>query len=179
MASSLSEDEFHRMQLQLIDLRTKNYEVDGKNKKLERDLFEVNEKLEQLEREYSKAKQALSKSKKAKDVEQLIQESDSLQRKLLSQEEEFRLQNQTLMTELATLVASNEELKKELEKSQSSNSGQSGESKDSVSQEEIRRLQAENAALQKNLKVVAEEVVIVVVVVVAAVVVVVVVVVVV
>ncbi|KAK3765254.1 hypothetical protein RRG08_051876 [Elysia crispata] len=152
MAASLSEGEFHRMQLQLIELRTKNYELDGKSKKLERDLSEANEKVDHLEREYSKAKQALNKSKKAKDVEQLIQESDSLQRKLLSQEEEFRLQNQTLMAELATLVSSNEELKKQVETTQSSSSEQCSAPEDSISQEEIRRLQAENAALQKNLK---------------------------
>ncbi|GFN77407.1 grip1-associated protein 1 [Plakobranchus ocellatus] len=83
--------------LQLIELRTTNYELESKSKKLERDLTEANEKVNYLDREWSKAKQALNKSKKAKDVELLIQESDSLQRKLLSQEEEFRLQNQTLM----------------------------------------------------------------------------------
>ena len=37
----------------------------------------------------------------SKDVEVLLQESESLQRKLISQEEEFRLQNQTIMSELA------------------------------------------------------------------------------
>lgn len=37
------------------------------------------------------------------EVELLIQENDQLQRKLHSQEEEFRLQNQTLMQELSTV----------------------------------------------------------------------------
>jgi len=37
------------------------------------------------------------------EVELLLQENDSLQRKLQSQEDEFRMQNQTLMQEL-TLV---------------------------------------------------------------------------
>ena len=34
------------------------------------------------------------------EVEALLQENDNLQRKLLSQEDDFRLQNQTLMQEL-------------------------------------------------------------------------------
>lgn len=34
------------------------------------------------------------------EVEVLLQENDNLQRKLLSQEDDFRLQNQTLMQEL-------------------------------------------------------------------------------
>lgn len=45
--------------------------------------------------------QILAKSKKAKEVEVLMQENDSLQRKLGSQEEDFRLQNETIMKELA------------------------------------------------------------------------------
>ncbi|XP_059158587.1 GRIP1-associated protein 1-like [Physella acuta] len=147
---SLSEGEFHRMQLQLIELRTTNYETEAKNKRLERELSEANDKIEQLNKELGKAKQAISKSKKAKDVEVLIQESDSLQRKLLSQEEEFRLQNQTLMAELSLLVSSNEELKKELECLKSSSAATASET-ESSNNDEMCRLQAENLALQKNL----------------------------
>ena len=43
------------------------------------------------------------KSKKAKEFEQLMQEIDTLQRKIFSQEEEFRLQNETLMQELGSV----------------------------------------------------------------------------
>ena len=50
------------------------------------------------------------------------------------------------------LVASNEELKKQVEATQSTNSEEGRSPEDTASQEEIRRLQAENAALQKNLK---------------------------
>ncbi|XP_035827144.1 GRIP1-associated protein 1 isoform X2 [Aplysia californica] len=160
MASALSEDEFHRMQLQLIELRTTNYELEGKNKKLERDLSEIQEKTDYFDRELAKAKQAINKSKKAKDVELLLQESDSLQRKLVSQEEEFRLQNQTLMEELGLLVSSNEEMKKELEaaKSQAASTPSSADNDiNSSNSDELRRLQAENAALQKNLTVLQEK----------------------
>ncbi|CAL1526251.1 unnamed protein product [Lymnaea stagnalis] len=147
---SLSEGEFHRMQLQLIELRTTNYELEGKNKRIERDLSDANEKLEILDKELGKAKQAINKSKKAKDVELLIQESDSLQRKLLSQEEEFRLQNQTLMEELSLLVSNNEELKKEIDNLKSGATFAPEETVQGASDELI-RLQAENLALQKNL----------------------------
>ena len=47
--------------------------------------------------------QTIQKSKKAKEVEQLIAENESLQRKLQSQEDEFRLQNETLMQELGSV----------------------------------------------------------------------------
>ncbi|XP_055882316.1 GRIP1-associated protein 1-like [Biomphalaria glabrata] len=147
---SLSDVEFHRMQLQLIELRTNNYEVERRNKLLERELSETKEKIDQLDRELGKAKQAINKSKKAKDVEILLQESDSLQRKLLSQEEEFRLQNQTLMAELSMLVSSNEEYKKKVELLESGNAVPVAVQESSVS-EELYRLKAENLALQKNL----------------------------
>uniref|UniRef100_A0A2C9LJM3 GRIP1-associated protein 1 n=1 Tax=Biomphalaria glabrata TaxID=6526 RepID=A0A2C9LJM3_BIOGL len=136
--------------LQLIELRTNNYEVERRNKLLERELSETKEKIDQLDRELGKAKQAINKSKKAKDVEILLQESDSLQRKLLSQEEEFRLQNQTLMAELSMLVSSNEEYKKKVELLESGNAVPVAVQESSVS-EELYRLKAENLALQKNL----------------------------
>lgn len=47
----------------------------------------------------------MGKSKKAREVDQLLQENESLQRKLQSQEEEFHLQNSTLMQELSTVSA--------------------------------------------------------------------------
>ncbi len=56
---------------------------------------------ESIETEFQKAQKTLEKSRKARDVEMLFAENEALQRKLLSQEEEFRLQNQTLLNELA------------------------------------------------------------------------------
>ena len=47
--------------------------------------------------------QTLTKSKKAKEFDQLMLEIEALQRKILSQEEEFRLQNETLMHELGSV----------------------------------------------------------------------------
>lgn len=49
----------------------------------------------------AKATNAIQKSKKISEVEKLGRENESLQRKLLSQEDEFRLQNQALLQELS------------------------------------------------------------------------------
>ncbi|XP_055998866.1 GRIP1-associated protein 1-like [Ostrea edulis] len=152
MSSSLSEDEFHRMQIQLLELRTTNYELDGQCKKQERELISLREKVDSLDKELQKANKAIQKSKKAKEVELLIQENDQLQRKLHSQEEEFRLQNQTLMQELSSVIAANENYEKEVaafkENRPAEDSGKQNDLAELESQ--IRRLQAENAALQKK-----------------------------
>ena len=56
-----------------------------------------------LEQELNKKEKIIQKSKKTLEVQQLTHEKESLQRKLQSQEEEFRLQNQTLLTELSNV----------------------------------------------------------------------------
>lgn len=156
MASALSEEEFHRMQLQLLELRTNNYELDSKCKRQEREYFNFKEKYDECEKELQRANKAISKSKRAKDVELLIQENDALQRKLQSQEDEFRLQNETLMQELSHLVASNEAFEKRFSNSTDKKEEQATTSvcKTEVAElgDEVRRLQAINLALQKNLK---------------------------
>lgn len=58
-------------------------------------------KFETVDKAYQKAQQILDKSRKAKDVEMLFTENEALQNKLLSQEEQFREQNQALLQELA------------------------------------------------------------------------------
>ena len=56
-----------------------------------------------LEQELGKAQRAIAKSKKATEVQLLMQDNDLLKKKLHSQEEEFRVQNQTLLTELSNV----------------------------------------------------------------------------
>lgn len=63
-------------------------------------------RLDLVEKEFQKAQRALEKSRKAKDVEMLFAENDALQNKLLSQEEQFREQNQALLQELAIVNTS-------------------------------------------------------------------------
>ncbi|KAH7937794.1 hypothetical protein HPB49_016148 [Dermacentor silvarum] len=108
--------------------------------------------LDEHKKELSKANSALSRSKKAKEVEKLMVDNEVLQRKLQSQEDEFRLQNQTLMQELSVTVTANEALERKLEELQGVRPPKrSPEPCDQKSLDEIRRLQAENLALQKSL----------------------------
>ena len=63
-------------------------------------LGEAQAKVNVYEKELSSAQKTIAKSKKAQEVQQILKNNESLQHKLLSQEEEFRLQNQTLLEEL-------------------------------------------------------------------------------
>lgn len=110
MSSAISHEEFHRIQTQLLDLRTANYTLMEESNRYKNEAKNTVLKLDSLEKEYQKAQRALDKSRKAKDVEMLFAENDSLQNKLISQEEQFREQNQALLQELANLVAANEKL---------------------------------------------------------------------
>lgn len=46
---------------------------------------------------------SISRSRKVKDIDLLVNENENLQAKLEAQEEDFRLQNQTLLQELSTV----------------------------------------------------------------------------
>ncbi|XP_023222811.1 GRIP1-associated protein 1-like [Centruroides sculpturatus] len=108
-------------------------------------------KVDELERELTKSQKTLNRSKRAREVETLLQENESLQRKLQSQEDEFRLQNTTLVQELSTLISTNAALEKELKAANIENSDGNKENISSDLENEIRHLQAENAALLKSL----------------------------
>ncbi|XP_070395051.1 GRIP1-associated protein 1-like [Dermacentor albipictus] len=152
MAATLSDDEFQRLQTQLLDLRSRNYNLDEHCKRQSQELLALRHSLDEHKKELSKANSALSRSKKAKEVEKLMVDNEVLQRKLQSQEDEFRLQNQTLMQELSVTVTANEALERKLEELQGVRPPKrSPEPCDQKSVDEIRRLQAENLALQKSL----------------------------
>lgn len=147
MAASLSEDEFQRMQEQLLELRTKNYTLGEKNLRIQSELLQNNKLLEDLRKELSKCQKVISRSKNAKEIEQLVQENDVLQQKLQMQEDEFRLQNETLMKEVSALVLSNEELEKNLNLLKA----QQLTSTFTENQNDLIKLEAENSALRKLL----------------------------
>ena len=67
-----------------------------------------------LQQELARAQKTIEKSKKISEVQRVLQDNESLQRKLISQEEEFRLQNQTLMTELNLVVSQTDKLELQL-----------------------------------------------------------------
>ncbi|XP_058873311.1 GRIP1-associated protein 1 isoform X2 [Acipenser ruthenus] len=153
MAQALSEEEFHRMQAQLLELRTQNYQLSDDLRKNTAELNAFRQKTSTQEKDLTKALKALNKSKKAQEVDALLCENEMLLGKLHSQEEDFRLQNSTLMQELSKLCSQIEELEQE---NQQLRVGQ-GAGPVAVSPAsspvdgELLRLQAENSALQKNM----------------------------
>ncbi|KAM7437952.1 regulation of modification of synaptic structure [Porites harrisoni] len=143
MASSLSDEEFTRMQTQLIELRTLNYELEANCQRQQAELDQLQEKYTNLEKELQKSTKIINKSKNRKEYQVLLEENENLQRQFQTQEENFKLQNQTLLEEISKLNDDNEKLQKQVT---AKDGGQ-----DSGAEAEIRRLRAENAALQKSL----------------------------
>ncbi|XP_054465588.1 GRIP1-associated protein 1 isoform X2 [Anoplopoma fimbria] len=156
MSQALSEEEFHRMQAQLLELRTQNYQLSDDLRKNSSELNAVRQKNVVLERDFVKAQKALNKSKKAQEVEALLSENEMLQGKLHSQEEDFRLQNSTLMTELSKLCTQIEQLEQENQglKEGGAESASSPPTNPTSSpvDGELLRLQAENSTLHKKMK---------------------------
>ncbi|XP_006812622.1 GRIP1-associated protein 1-like [Saccoglossus kowalevskii] len=143
MAQSLSDEEFQRMQNRLLELRTANYQLADQCKKQLSEISTLKQTIGTLEKDLQKANKVVLKSKKAQEYEILLTENEHMQNKMDSQEDDFRLQNSTMMQELSLLYDKNEKLereKKELEEGQGLDH-----------QAEIRRLQATNSVLQKNL----------------------------
>nr|XP_057939575.1 GRIP1-associated protein 1 isoform X2 [Doryrhamphus excisus] len=156
MSQALSEEEFHRMQAQLLELRTHNYQLSDDLRKNSAELSALRNKNVVLERDFAKAQKALSKSKRAQEVEALLSENEMLQGKLHSQEEDFRLQNSTLMAELSKLCAQIEQLEREnqhlKQEGVATASQGSTDPAPSPADEELLRLQAENTTLQKQVR---------------------------
>ncbi|KAG8198992.1 hypothetical protein JTE90_001791 [Oedothorax gibbosus] len=145
MAAALSDEEFQRMQMQLIELRTKNYTLGEKNVKVQTELLQNNQLLEDLRKELSKCQKVISRSKNAREIEQFVQENEALQQKLQMQEDEFRLQNRTLVQEITSLETSNENLRKELELTKT-------QSTTFLNQDDKIKLEAENLSLRKLIE---------------------------
>ncbi|KAM9181413.1 GRIP1-associated protein 1 isoform 4-T4 [Dugong dugon] len=151
MAQALSEEEFQRMQAQLLELRTNNYQLSDELRKNGVELTSLRQKVAYLDKEFAKAQKALSKSKKAQEVEGLLSENEMLQAKLHSQEEDFRLQNSTLMAEFSKLCSQMEQLERENQQLKDGAAREGSAQAGSLVDGELLRLQAENTALQKNV----------------------------
>ncbi|CAD6190761.1 unnamed protein product [Caenorhabditis auriculariae] len=103
----LSKEEFMLVQNQLLELRNKNYEL---QEELRRKNAELQNNSSNSPR--NEALQFASKLiNRGKSSEKYEVEIDGLRRKLATQEEEFRLQQQTLFEEMNKLAAQNEALK--------------------------------------------------------------------
>ncbi|XP_028516710.1 GRIP1-associated protein 1-like [Exaiptasia diaphana] len=146
MAQSLSAEEFGRIQEQIIELRTLNYELEAQNQRQDSEIKNLQDKLLSQEKELQKSQKIINKSKQKKEYSLLLEENESLQRQFQSQEENFKLQNQTLLLEITRLNEENDSLKKDFEKLH-----KTGSQENSSNDAEIIRLRAENVALQKSL----------------------------
>nr|KAF6378807.1 hypothetical protein mMyoMyo1_009710 [Myotis myotis] len=151
MAQALSEEEFQRMQAQLLELRTNNYQLSDELRKNGVELTSLRQKVAYLDKEFNKAQKALSKSKKAQEVEGLLSENEMLQAKLHSQERDFRLQNSTLMAKFSKLCSQMEHLELENQQLKDEASKAGAAQAGSIVDGELLKLQAENTALQKNV----------------------------
>ncbi|XP_016282018.1 GRIP1-associated protein 1 isoform X1 [Monodelphis domestica] len=165
MAQALSEEEFQRMQVaggeaqrlgkswaQLLELRTQNYQLSDELRKNGVELTSLRQRVVFLDKELARAQKALSKSKKAQEVEGLLNENQMLQGKLHSQEDDFRLQNSTLLQELSKLCAQIEQLEQENQQLKEGSLGPGPPNTASSPVDgELLRLQAENTALQRNV----------------------------
>lgn len=148
MAAALSDEDFNRLQNQLIELRTQNYEIGSKLHKSQNDQAILQEKCNSQEKEIQKLSklmkfpgfQAITKSKSKKDLQELLEENERLNQQMQRHEDDFKLQNQTLLQEVSRLSAENEELQK------------SSHSTSLQDNDEYRRLKAENSVLQQTIQ---------------------------
>jgi len=114
--AGLSPEDFQRMQETLLGLKGRNYSLEEQARKQKNALGEAEARVKVLDQELAKATRVIEKSKKISEVQRLMHDNDIAGRKLVSQEEDWRLQNQTLLEELQKLVLRNEELEAEQEK---------------------------------------------------------------
>uniref|UniRef100_A0A671U5G5 GRIP1 associated protein 1 n=1 Tax=Sparus aurata TaxID=8175 RepID=A0A671U5G5_SPAAU len=146
-ANSLELEAFSFVCAQLLELRTQNYQLSDDLRKNSTELNAVRQKNVVLERDFIKAQ---------KEVEALLSENEMLQGKLHSQEDDFRLQNSTLMTELSKLCTQIEQLEQEnqglKERGAAAASSAPPNSTSGPVDGELLRLQAENSTLQKKMK---------------------------
>ncbi|XP_072482249.1 GRIP1-associated protein 1 isoform X3 [Notamacropus eugenii] len=139
-------------QAQLLELRTQNYQLSDELRKNGVELTSLRQRIVFLDKEFARAQKALSKSKKAQEVDVLLSENQMLQGKLHSQEDDFRLQNSTLLQELSKLCAQIEQLEQENQQLKEGSAGPGPPSTASSPMDgELLRLQAENTALQRNV----------------------------
>ena len=82
-------------------MKTRNYTLEDQARKQRSALGDATAKVTVLQQELQKSKKTIEKSKKLTEVQKVIIENDNLHKKILAQEEDFRLQNQTLLNELS------------------------------------------------------------------------------
>uniref|UniRef100_A0A915A8B3 Uncharacterized protein n=1 Tax=Parascaris univalens TaxID=6257 RepID=A0A915A8B3_PARUN len=145
--TTLSVGEFQRLQEQLLELRNRNYELIEENKRQQNYINVLPSKSNDTLNFASK----LIGRKKDKDAanDRLEQEVLVLRSKLSTQEEEFRLQQSTLLSELNKVISQCENLEKQLKEKE--NEQKSSPTKDSSNVEVIKGCPDRNDDLRKEI----------------------------
>lgn len=152
--AQLNPDDFGRLQNQLLELRERNYSLDDTLRKHKKELAETKIRIQNLEEENSRYQVLIRTSKKASEVEMLIRDNGYLRNKLRDQEEDFRLQNNTLLQELSRLVGENERYERQVEVLCGDKGGDQAADGDHGSTDdskEVIRLRGELTAMEKKL----------------------------
>ncbi|KAK3865351.1 hypothetical protein Pcinc_029041 [Petrolisthes cinctipes] len=113
--AELNPDDFNRLQTQLLELREKNYSLEDAITKQKRELGDTRTRLKNLEEENHRYQTLVKTSRKVSEVELMVRDNNYLRNKLKDQEEDFRLQNNTLLQELSRLVGENERYERQME----------------------------------------------------------------
>lgn len=122
---ALREEEFERLQNQLLELKSNNYSLDEAVKRKDATINQLTAETQELKKELSRV-QALAKlnplsslkslatrkdAKEKERISQLHSQSEQLQKKVDSQEEEFKMTYETLRGELHSLMSENQMLR--------------------------------------------------------------------
>ncbi|KAA0193726.1 hypothetical protein HAZT_HAZT001148 [Hyalella azteca] len=141
---------FIYLQTQLLELREKNYALEDRLKK-------QNKECASLSEQCSRQAIAIRASKKATEADALTRDNNVLRTRLRDQEEEFKLQNSTLLQELARLATENERLEQQLTDLCRDHSSDTPSDATTDDSKQVLMLRTELSLLQKRLERQAEE----------------------
>ncbi|CAM2714171.1 unnamed protein product [Rotaria socialis] len=157
---SVSDEEFQRFQNQLVELKTIKYQLEDHNKRLTTENVQLKTQLESFEKDSINLRLPAKLSWKirrtaGRDIDEVLRENDALTHKLHAQEEEFKLQNETMMRELNEYTKKVKQLENELKsykEGRHTNQNHSNDTTDSMNSihKENLRLKAENNVLQQK-----------------------------
>ncbi|XP_065313787.1 GRIP1-associated protein 1-like isoform X2 [Gordionus sp. m RMFG-2023] len=108
-----SEKDFQNIQDQLLILKEDNYKLLDTCRKYENDISIIKQEYFLTKQESEKYFKTIEKSRKIKEISLLLSDNESLHLKIQNQEEEFKLQNGTIMAELQYVLHHNEKLQEE------------------------------------------------------------------
>ncbi|XP_018023018.1 GRIP1-associated protein 1 [Hyalella azteca] len=143
-------EDFSIFQTQLLELREKNYALEDRLKK-------QNKECASLSEQCSRQAIAIRASKKATEADALTRDNNVLRTRLRDQEEEFKLQNSTLLQELARLATENERLEQQLTDLCRDHSSDTPSDATTDDSKQVLMLRTELSLLQKRLERQAEE----------------------